>query len=68
MLETQVDNFDTVEAATAFMMSDKFAQNPIGTDFDAEALISRINQGEGEANLKTREEIGPRGISDLAAM
>src|SRR5271156_2184694 len=33
MLETQADNFDTVEAANAMMASPAFAENPIGTDF-----------------------------------
>jgi catechol-2,3-dioxygenase len=33
-LETQVDTFDTPDEATAFMKSEKFAENPIGTDID----------------------------------
>ena len=68
MLETQVDNFDTVEEATAFMNSDKFAENPIGTDFDPEGLIRAINEGASEKLLKVRHEIGPRGLPDFAAM
>ncbi|KAK3700218.1 hypothetical protein LTR37_016097 [Vermiconidia calcicola] len=39
MLETQVDNFDTIEDANAFMNSSHFAENPIGTDIDVEDLI-----------------------------
>ncbi|KAH7159410.1 glyoxalase bleomycin resistance protein dioxygenase [Dactylonectria estremocensis] len=68
MLETQVDNFDTVEKATAFMLSDEFSKNPIGTDFDAEALIDALRKGEDEKVLMKRKEIGPRGMPDLAAM
>ncbi|KAF5008753.1 hypothetical protein FDECE_4990 [Fusarium decemcellulare] len=68
MLETQVDNFDTVEEATAFMTSEKFSENPIGTDFDPEELISAINQGTPENLLKERREIGPQGMPNLAAM
>lgn len=41
MLETQVDNFDTVEEANKFMQSSQFAENPIRTDVDAEALLPR---------------------------
>lgn len=66
MLETQVDNFDTVEEATAFMMGDRFSENPIGADFDAEEMIAAIKRGEDERVLKTRREVGPRGLPDLA--
>jgi catechol-2,3-dioxygenase len=68
MLETQVDNFDTVEEATEFMMTDNHAENPIGTDFDVEELITAIRSGVEESVLKKRKEIGPRGIPDLGAM
>jgi hypothetical protein len=33
-IETQVDNFDTIEEANAYMASTAFAENPIGIDFD----------------------------------
>jgi catechol-2,3-dioxygenase len=68
MLETQVDNFDTIESATAFMMSKEFAENPIGTDFDPEELIQAIKSGEADDILKKRREIGPRGLSDVPSM
>jgi catechol-2,3-dioxygenase len=64
-IETQVDNFDTAEAANEFMMSDMFAQNPFGTDFDPEELIERLRRGEKEEEIKKRVEIGPRGIPTL---
>ncbi|KAI9836766.1 MAG: hypothetical protein M1819_000931 [Sarea resinae] len=68
VLETQVDNFDTVAEASEFMRSANFAENPIGTDIDPEDLIKRIESGEDETSLKTRNEIGPRGVPDFSAM
>lgn len=61
-IETQVDNFDTADAASEFMASEFFAQNPIGTDFDPEELIHRLKSGEDEKSIKKRIEIGPRGL------
>ncbi|EHY60044.1 hypothetical protein HRR83_006402 [Exophiala dermatitidis] len=63
-LETQVDNFDTAREATIFMESKYFDENPIGTDFDPEDLLSRLRNGESEKELKRRIEIGPRGPDD----
>lgn len=60
MLETQVDNFDTVEQATQFMKSKEFEENPIGTEFDPENHISRLLAGEDPNSLKRRVEAGPR--------
>jgi catechol-2,3-dioxygenase len=68
MIETQVDNFDTVEEANEFMSSPDFAENPIGTDIDIENMIERLNNGEPEASLKKRVEIGARKVPDLDAM
>lgn len=68
MLETQVDNFDTIEGANDFMMSKYFAENPVGTDFDAEEMIQAIKSGQEEHVLKKRREIGPRGLSDVSSM
>ncbi|KAK5455845.1 hypothetical protein LTS15_005162 [Exophiala xenobiotica] len=67
-LETQVDNFDTIEEANEFMNSTYFAENPIGTDFDAEELLQRIKWGASEAGLMRRIEIGPRALPDLGTM
>ena len=58
--EHQVDNFDTIEGATAFYNSKFFAENPIGTDFDHEKFVARLNSGESETSIKTRVEIGAR--------
>ena len=62
MLETQVDNFDNNEDACAFMMGPEFAENPIGTDFDPEEYIQRLRNGEDDATMKKRVEIGARGM------
>jgi catechol-2,3-dioxygenase len=61
-IETQVDNFDTVEEASEFMAGEAFAQNPIGTDFDPEDLIRRLESGESHRSIKNRIESGPRTI------
>lgn len=66
-IETQVDNFDTVEEANAFMMSKEFAENPIGTDFEPEDLIKRLKSGEPHVSIKKRIEVGPRSLADFAA-
>ncbi|PNP73555.1 hypothetical protein FNYG_13100 [Fusarium nygamai] len=68
MLETQVDNFDSVEAATEFMNGTEFKENPIGTDFDPEDLIQKIKDGVPESELKKRVEIGSRELPDFDAM
>lgn len=62
-IETQVDNFDSVEAANAFMEGSLFAENPIGTEFDPEELVERLKGGESHATIKKRVEIGARGLS-----
>ncbi|KAJ5951532.1 uncharacterized protein N7479_009945 [Penicillium vulpinum] len=63
-IETQVDNFDTPEEATTYMLSEEFAVNPIGTDFDPEDLVARLESGESEASIKKRIDCGPRGTPD----
>ncbi|KAH9821429.1 glyoxalase/Bleomycin resistance protein/Dioxygenase [Teratosphaeria destructans] len=68
MLETQVDNFDTVKEANDFMMGSAFAENAVGTDVDPEQLIERLRGGESEEVLKKRVEIGPRALPDFEAM
>ena len=62
MLETQVDNFDTPEEANDFMASPLFRENPVGTDFDPQELIKRLESGEDHAVIKKRVEIGPRSV------
>lgn len=61
-LETQVDAYDSVDAATEFMMSREFKNNPIGVDFDPEDLIRRLQAGESAASIMKRDENGTRSI------
>lgn len=68
-LETQVDVFDTVDEANAFMDSDDFAENPIGVDFNPEELLERLQNGEDrEALTKKRARIGPRDFQSIPLM
>ncbi|KAJ5632775.1 Glyoxalase/Bleomycin resistance protein/Dihydroxybiphenyl dioxygenase [Penicillium lividum] len=59
-IETQVDNFDTVEEANEFMASKVFRENPIGTDIDPGGLLCQLQAGADEKLLKKRVEIGVR--------
>lgn len=59
-IEAQVDNFPTVEEATAFFKTKEFAENSIGVDFDPEDLVSRLRSGEDPKAIMKRREIGPR--------
>ena len=69
-IELQVDNFESKEAADAFMTSELFAENPIGTDFDPEEWVSEVLGkvgGDGgelgvdeDREMKKRREIGAR--------
>lgn len=59
-IETQVDNFDTIEEATAYFSSTEFEENPIGVDFNPEELVARLQQGESDASIKKRPNIGMR--------
>lgn len=64
-IELQVDNYDTIEEATAFFYSEAFAENPIGVEFDPEELIRRLKAGEPEEDVKRRPDIGKRGLADI---
>ncbi|KAI8624218.1 Glyoxalase/Bleomycin resistance protein/Dihydroxybiphenyl dioxygenase [Xylariaceae sp. FL1651] len=64
-VETQVDNFDTVEETDAFMTGPEFAKNPIGADFDPEELIRRLENGEPESEVKKRPDVGTRGPESI---
>lgn len=44
-LEFQVDNFETLEEATGFFFSEAFSINPIGVDFDPDALLQKLQSG-----------------------
>ena len=59
-LETQVDNFDTAEETTEYMMLPEFAENSVGFDFDPEELAARVRSGEDHKSIKRRIGSGPR--------
>lgn len=64
-LEFQVDNYDDIDEATEFMFSDAFDTNPIGVDFDPEALRQKLIAGDAEEALKLRPASGPRGVDGI---
>jgi hypothetical protein len=64
-VELQVDTFDTIEEADAYMKGPDFKINPVGVDFDPEELLARLNAGESEAVLKTRPASGPRAVETV---
>jgi len=45
-VELQVENFENVEDALAYMDSKAFEENPIGVAFDPEKLAQRYEQGD----------------------
>lgn len=55
-MEFQTDCFSTNDDANAFMHGPHFAVNPIGVEFDPEAMLARLHAGESEAALLTRSE------------
>ena len=63
-LETQVDNFENPDDATAMMTGPEFAENALGADFDPEELCAEVERGEDEEKLKTRKNVGPRGAEE----
>ncbi|KAH7058919.1 Glyoxalase/Bleomycin resistance protein/Dihydroxybiphenyl dioxygenase [Macrophomina phaseolina] len=67
-IETQVDCFDSAEAATAQMRSDEFNENPIGVDFDPEDLIVRLEKGESVEEVLLRPRIGKRDLTSVPLM
>jgi catechol 2,3-dioxygenase-like lactoylglutathione lyase family enzyme len=64
-IELQIDNYDTIEDATAFFYSEAFAENPIGVEFDPDELVRRFEAGEPEDDLKRRPDVGKRGLADV---
>jgi len=45
-VELQIDNFQTLEEANEFMLSEVFEKNPVGVEFDPERLLERYEQGD----------------------
>ena len=63
-LETQVDNFENPDDATAMMAGPEFEENALGADFDPEELCAAVERGEDEEMLKKRKDVGPRGAEE----
>ena len=61
-----MDNFQvdvgTVQEATAFMKSPRFAASPAGVMYDPDALLSRLEAGEPENKLLMRPSGPPSDI------
>ena len=62
-IELQVDCFDS-DGAIAFMKSEAFAANPIGIDYDPDALLERYRAGASNEELLRRPD-GP--MSEIPA-
>ena len=58
-VELQVDAFDTMEEAKAYMRSDSFRSNPTGVMYDPEELLRRHRAGEPLASLRQRPPLPP---------
>lgn len=53
-IEFQVDSFASVEEANAYMLSDAFASNPIGVNFDPDELVEQFRRGVPDRELLAR--------------
>ena len=54
-VELQIDNFATAEEGQAWMLSPAFARNPIGVEYDPDALVARFRSGVPVAELVVRD-------------
>ena len=54
-VELQIDNFATAEEGQAWMLSPAFARNPIGVEYDPDALVARFRSGIPVAELVVRD-------------
>ena len=61
-MEFQVDCCANAEDAHTFMHSDAFAANPIGVEFDPDALLMQYRNGEPAATLLVQPEGPPSQI------
>ena len=63
-VELQIDVFETLEEANAFLTTEAFARNPIGVMFDPAELAKRFHEGVPEVELTRPLEGPPPGPSD----
>lgn len=65
-IELQVDNFTDPADASAVFKSEIFKQNPIGVEFDADAMVAKWRAGASDAELcvlgtcATGQSLGPQ--------
>lgn len=62
-LEMQVENFASAQQVNEFLASGDFQENPIGVDYDPDALVQRFLSGEQEQSLARRPRVR-RAIDD----
>jgi catechol-2,3-dioxygenase len=55
-MEFQADSYASNDEANAFMHGPSFELNPIGVEFDPEAMLARLRAGESESALLLRTE------------
>jgi catechol-2,3-dioxygenase len=53
-VELQVDNFDTPEAATAYMMGPEYTANPVGVGFSPDLMVEERRNGTPADRMLTR--------------
>jgi catechol-2,3-dioxygenase len=58
-VELQVDAFDSMAEAKAYMRSDSFRNNPIGVLYDPDELLRRHRTGESFESLRQRPALPP---------
>lgn len=63
-VELQIDVFETLEGANAFLETEAFARNPIGVMFDPAELAKRYHEGVPEAELIRALEGPPPSPTD----
>ena len=54
-VELQIDNFETADDGRAYMESPSFRKNPVGVEFDPEALDARLRAGASVKELTLLE-------------
>lgn len=62
-MEFQADCFESNDEANAFMYGPHFEENPIGVEFDPEAMLAKLRAGVPESELLPRRVHQP--VSDI---
>jgi hypothetical protein len=61
-MEFQVDCCANADEAHQFMESEAFGANPVGVDYDADALLGQYRNGASESSLLTMPAGAPAQI------